>query len=401
MYETSNTTAVPVAAPSRQNRIMESLLKSRETHGLFVKQGEVVEGTVVEKRGSSLFVDLGARGMGIVYGREYYAAQDIIKRLAPGDTVSAKVVEPDNEEGYVELSLKEAGDEKKWLTLRRFMNEGEVLELPIMEANRGGLILEAEGVRGFLPASQLAPQNYPRVEGGDKEKILEELQKLVGEKLKVKVLDVNPVEAKLIFTERRQVSEEMKQFLATHAIGDAVEGEVVSVVDFGAFMKIAETDLEGLIHISEIDWSLIEDPREVLKTGDRVRAKIIDVQGDRISLSLKQLKEDPWVSFGESHKKGDTVTGRVTKVNTFGAFVEFVKGVNGLAHVSEFGTETRMRETLTPGNEYPFVILLLDPKEHKMSLGMPESNREPSRNADGIPPEAPDTPSSSKNTNAE
>ena len=376
MYDNSSTTAVPVGAPSRQNRIMELLMKSRETHGLFVKQGEVVEGTVVEKRGSSLFVDLGPRGMGIVYGREYYAAQDIIKRLSTGDTMSAKVVEPDNEEGYVELSLKEAGDEKKWLTLRRFMNEGEVLELPVLEANRGGLILEALSVRGFLPASQLAPQNYPRVEGGDKERILVELQKLVGEKLKVKVLDVNQAEGKLIFTERRQVSEEMKQFLATHAIGDTVEGEIVSVVDFGAFMKIAETDLEGLIHISEIDWSLVEDPREILKTGDRVQAKIIDVQGDRISLSLKQLKDDPWVVFGESHKKGDTVTGRVTKLNPFGAFVELAKGVHGLVHVSEFGTEAHMREVLAPGSEGSFLILLIDSKEHKMSLGLPAGGQE-------------------------
>lgn len=323
------------------------------------------------REGNRVFVDLGASGTGIVYGREYYAAQDVIKNLKPGDVISAKVVEPDNEEGYVELSLKEAGEERRWVDLKTMMDRGEILELPVLEANRGGLILEFKGVKGFLPASQLSSQHYPRVEGGDKEKIYQELQKLAGEILKVKILDFDPKEAKLIFTERGQTSDEMLKILSKYKIGDEVEGEITGIVDFGAFIKFDdEAGPEGLIHISEIDWSLIENPRDVLSAGDKVKAKIIDIQGDKVSLSLKQLKEDPWKKISEKYHKGDTLKGRVTKFNPFGAFVEIEAGIQGLVHISEFGTESKMKEELALGNEYQFKVLLIDPVEHRMSLGM-------------------------------
>lgn len=349
---------------------MEALLKSRAALS-FCKAGDIVEGTVIEKKGTRLFVDLGGRGAGIVYGREFHVAQDLIKNLNPGDVMSAKVIDPDNEEGYVELSLKEAGEEKRWVDLKKAMQEGETLELPVMEANRGGLILETKGVKGFLPASQLSSKNYPRVEGGDKERIYQELQKLVGVSLKVKILDLDLKENKLIFTERETDRENIRQALAQFKIGDEVEGEITGVVDFGAFMRLGtEPNIEGLIHISEIDWTLIEDPRQVLKPGDRVRAKIIDIQGDKISLSLKALKEDPWTKVAEKYNKGDMVRGKVTKFNPFGVFVELGEQVQGLVHISEFGTEVKMREELELGKEYDFKVLLVDPKEHRMSLGM-------------------------------
>ncbi len=383
---------------------MELLLKKG---GFSVaKVGEVVQGVVIEKKGAELFIDLGTSyGTGIVFGREFRAAGEIIKKLNPEDPISGKVIEFDNEKGYVELSLKEAGADQTWADLKKKAETGEVFELPVLDANRGGLLLDVKGIKGFLPASQLSQANYPRVEGGDKEKIFQELQKLVGKSLRVKILDMNMAEEKLIFTEKGQTSEDVGRVLAKYKVGDVVEGEITGVVDFGAFLKFDDTGLEGLIHISEIDWALIENPREVLKTGDHHRARIIDIQGDKVSLSLKQLKEDPWAKIAEKYQKGDVIKGTVTKFNPFGAFValnseihpvrnglphsselnektgdsdqepekastHISHGIQGLLHISEFGTETKMREELERGKEYEFKILLVDPKEHRMSLGI-------------------------------
>lgn len=375
---------------------METILR---TNGIsFVKIGDIVEGTVIEKKGGKLFVDLGAWGVGVVYGREYYAAEELIKAMSPGEQVSAKVVDLDNEEGYKELSLQEAGREKRWLDLKKMKDENTVLELPVQKANTGGLILHLSGIEGFLPASQLSAKNYPRVDGGDKDKIYQELQKLVGKPIKVRVLDLDPHENKLIFTEKGLSQEAIRERISRYKVGDIVEGVITGVVDFGAFMKFGpsallvgtspsapsetsdeaapaqphdeESTLEGLIHLSEIDWSLIENPREVLKPGDRVSAKIIEIQGDKVSLSLKQLKEDPWSKVGERYHKGDEITGTVTRLNPFGAFVEVAKDIQGLAHVSEFGTEKHMREVLKVGETYSFQILMVEPKDHRMSLGM-------------------------------
>ena len=346
---------------------METLLKSG---GVAVpRPGEIAEGLVIEKEGGVLFIDLGIRGVGIVYGREYKAAEDIIKPLVPGDTINAKIVESDNDEGYIELSLKEAGDEKRWVKLKQLRDSGEAVEIKVIEANRGGLIMDLEGVKGFLPASQLSIKNYPRVEGGDKERILQELQKLAGTILRVKVIDIDPQEQKLIFSEKGVASEESRAALAKFAAGDIVEGEVTGVVDFGAFVRFGDT-LEGLIHISEIDWTLIEDPRAVLKPGDKVKAKIIDLQNGKIALSLKALKEDPWVKIAEQYKKGDTIKAKITRFTTFGAFAEIEPQIQGLIHISEFGTPARMQEELKQGETRDLHILLIDPKDHRMSLGM-------------------------------
>src|SRR3989344_3416527 len=329
-----------VGVPQKPRHPMEALLKT--SGNAFVKVGELVDGTVLEKKGTRVYVDLGPRGMGIIYGREYYAAQDIIKK---------------------------AGEEKRWIDVKESMEKKELLELPVVEANKGGLLLEYKGIRGFLPASQLSMKHYPRVEGGDKDKIFLELKKFIGTPLKVKILDASPKEQKLIFSEKDSESEETRALLANYKIGDVVEGEVTGVVDFGAFMKFGE-DLEGLIHISEIDWGLVENPRDYLKPGDELTAKIIDIQGEKVSLSLKQLKEDPWKKIAEEHKKGDVLNGRVTKFNPFGAFVEIGSNIQGLVHISEFGNEENMHRTLESGKEDPFKILLIDPVEHKMSLGI-------------------------------
>ncbi|TSC74861.1 MAG: hypothetical protein G01um101433_980 [Parcubacteria group bacterium Gr01-1014_33] len=384
--ESASDTELAIRAGLKVRHPMEALLKSGVGAG-FLKVGEIVEGEVIGRKATRMFIDLGMLGTGIVYGREYYAAQDIIKGLSAGDRISAKVVEQDNEEGYVELSLQEAGRERRWVDLRKGMENGETLELKVEKANTGGLILQTGGIEGFLPASQLSYKNYPRVDGGSKEKIFQELQKLVGQTLKVKILDLNPQENKLILTEKGLDQETFRSAVAKYHVGDIVEGEITSVVDFGAFMKFGDQGLEGLIHLSEIDWSLIEDPRQALKPGERMNAKIIDIQGEKISLSLKQLKVDPWIKTAEKYQKGAIVTGKVTKFNPFGAFVEVERDIQGLIHISEFGTQEAMRRALELGKEYMFKIILIEPKEHRMSLGLANPVKDPRNNEDPAPSE--------------
>ena len=365
-----NSLKISSAPLNRPKHPMEALLRQKGDATVFLKAGDIVEGPVIEKRGSRLFVDLGSRGIGIVFGREYYSAQEIVRGLIVGDPVTAKVVEPENDEGYIELSLKEAGREKNWQELKRMMEAKEIVRLKIAEANRGGLILALAGVLGFLPASQLAQEHYPRVEGGDKEKIFDELKKLVGQEIDVTILDIMPEDGKLIFSEKSRETAALRERLAAYHVGDEIEGEVAGIVTFGAFVRFGE-GLEGLVHISEIDWQLITNPADVLKVGEKVRAKIIGIEGERVSLSLKALKEDPWAKADEKYTKGEVVTGTVVKFNPFGAFVKLDEEIQGLAHISEFGTEADMKAALTLGAAQEFRILSVEAKEHRLALGLP------------------------------
>jgi len=253
---------------------MDMLLKTAPTD--VPKKGDLTEGKVIKQKGAYLFVDLCPFGTGVIYGREFNNARDLIRSLKPGDPITAKITELENEMGYIELSLKEAGQEIIWHNAEDAQKKQEILTLPVLDANKGGLILEWMGIQGFLPASQLGISHYPRVEGGDKEKILDELKKLIGQKLNVVIIDINPKENKLIFSEKETEAGELKEIISKYKIGDVIEGEVTGVVDFGIFIKV-EDGLEGLAHISELDWALVDNPANIFKAGDKVHAQIIKV----------------------------------------------------------------------------------------------------------------------------
>ncbi|OGZ43592.1 MAG: hypothetical protein A2756_04755 [Candidatus Ryanbacteria bacterium RIFCSPHIGHO2_01_FULL_48_27] len=353
-------------------RLMEALFKNIQVAAA-PKLGDLIDGHVIVRKGVYLYVDLGVYGTGIVYGREYYNAREIIKNLAPGDAIAAKVVDLENENGYVELSLQEAGQDKMWADAEEHMKNKTPLNLKVTSANKGGLVIVWQSVPGFLPVSQLTAKHYPRVEGGDKMKILNELQKFVGKTFEVTILDIDPKEDKLIFSEKNIESEELKEILGHYVVGAEIEGEVTGVVDFGVFIKI-EDGLEGLAHISELDWGLVENPGDLFKVGDQVRAKIINIEAGKISLSVKALKPDPWKEFAEKYKKGDIVQGRITKINRFGAFVQVDNTLSGLVHVSEFASEKDMRDALQISSTYHFQILVLNSDEHKLSLSFINPN---------------------------
>ena len=338
--------------------------------------GKIVEGKIIGEARSAVFLDLGPIGTGIIYGREFQEAKEEIKNLKIGNTLFAKIIDLENEEGYIELSLSQASDELTWEKLKQQKDKDEILKVKILGANRGGLLAEVFGVPAFLPVSQLLSEHYPRVEKGDVSKIVRELQKFVGKEMEVKVFDLDPRQGKLILSEKAKENEKIKEILKNYKVGDVVEGEITGITNFGVFMKFAEKNLEGLIHISELDWQLIEDPADVVKVGQVVKAKIISISDNKVSLSLKALKEDPWQNIEKEFKKGDAVEGKVTKFNPFGAFIQITPKIQGLCHISEFGTKSKMEEALKLGGEYKFQILSIDPVEHRMSLKLVESKRD-------------------------
>lgn len=329
--------------------------------------GDLIEGPVIAIDNAAVYIDLPPFGTGIIYGREYINARDILKRVNIGDNVAAKVVDPENKHGYIELSLREARQALIWSEAEHAIKDKRIIELPVKEANKGGLILEWQGIQGFLPASQLKSEHYPRVEDGDKEKIYEELKKLVGVPLSVSIIGATPKEGKLIFSEKSPEQKERREIVNKYEIGDVLEGTVTGVVDFGAFVRIEE-GLEGLVHISEIDWGLVEDPRAFFHVGDKVKVKIIEIKDGKISLSVKALKENPWKEAESKYKKDDMVEAVVIKFNKHGALASIEEGVAGLVHVSDFGGEESLRSTLELGKSYKFKITLFDPKDHKMAL---------------------------------
>ena len=361
---------------------MKNILETKNDSLRPPKIGEIVEGTIVGLGKSAVYLDLGILGTGVIFGKEFYETRRALKKLKTGDRLFAKIIDLENEEGYVELSLSEAGRELGWEKLRQKKENDETMAVKILGANRGGLLAETEGIQGFLPVSQLSSEHYPRVESADKIKILGRLQELVGQELKVKIFDLKEREGKLILSEKATGTQRLREILKKYKVSDVVEGEITGIVNFGAFMRfpvLAKTsgkeqpEIEGLVHISELDWQLIEDPSEVVKVGEKVRAKIIEITKDgRVSLSLRALKKDPWENVEKKYKKGDKVKGKTTKHNPFGAFIEITPKIQGLVHISEFGSQAKMEAKLKIGQKYNFQILQIEPKEHRMSLKLAE-----------------------------
>lgn len=332
------------------------------------KAGDLIEGTIIALVRGRLYVDLPPFGTGIIYGREYLNAADVLRKSNPGDTISAKVVDPSGIEGYIELSLKEARQAAIWGEAEQAIAAGTLYTVMVEEANKGGLILSWQGIQGFLPASQLSKENYPRVPEGDKEKILGELGKLVGKPLSVRIITADAKEGKLIFSEKSGAEDEEKTSLIDkYQVGDVVTGEVTGAVDFGVFVKL-EQGLEGLVHISELDWGLVEDPRTLFKVGDKVEVKVIEIKEGKISLSVKALKENPWKLAAERYKKGMEISGVIIKYNKHGALASIEEGVAGLVHISEFASPQELRDTLELGKTYPFSIKVFEPKDQRMTL---------------------------------
>ncbi len=332
------------------------------------KKDELIEGIIVAMGRGQMYIDLPPFGTGIIYGREYLNAADVLRKANIGDTITAKIIDPSGMDGYIELSLKEARQAAIWSEAEQAIVSEATYQLTIEGANRGGLTLTWQGMAGFLPASHLSSEHYPKIVGGDKEKVLSELQKLVGKDLSVRIITADAREKKLIFSEKTSAQDEEKiLFSDIYHVGDILDGEVTSVVDFGMFVKL-NSGLEGLVHISELDWGLVEDPHSLFKVKDTVRVKIIEIKDGKISLSVKALKENPWHNAATKYEKGMIVSGVVIRYNKHGALASIEEGVAGLVHISEFENAQKLRDTLELGGTYSFKIMLFEPKDQRMTL---------------------------------
>lgn len=346
------------------NVTMDELLASSDVKKL--EAGDVLDGVVSSVKKHEVWIDLGAKGVGVVLRRELSHGQ----QLEPGQTVTVSVIDPELDEGHALLSTKRAAKDRGWDELKRIFDAQEIVEVVPYDANRGGLLVELESIRGFLPVSQLAAGHYPRVSGADKDEILQKLNALVGKPIRVRVLDVSRKDNKLIFSEKEAVKDDMQARFAELKVGDTVEGVVTGVIDFGAFVNVQ--GIEGLIHISEISWERVEDPRDYVKAGETVKAKIIAIDKDRLSLSLKQMTEDPWLKEVKAFNKGDIVEGKITRITPFGAFVQLSPSVEALVHVSEMSDD----ETVDPqqifklNEKKQFKVLDIDTEARKIALSL-------------------------------
>ncbi len=329
--------------------------------------GDIVEGKIVGKGRAAAFVELGPFGTGIIQGREFQATKDELKNLNDGDLVTVKILSLDSEEGYVECSRIQAKKDMAWGVLEKQEKNEESLIVKIEGANKGGLLTKISGIPSFIPSSQLSSENYPKVDGGDSSKVLKELQKFIGKEMEVRILDLSKEGEKIILSEKAKEMEEKQASLSSYKEGDIIEGEITGIVDFGAFVRLKD-GIEGLIHISEMDWSLVEDPNDILKKGEKIKAKMIKIKDGKAFLSLKALKSDPWKEIEKNYKEGDLIKGKVSKFVAFGAFIELDEGIQGLCHVSEFDTREDMENLLEVGKTYDFKILSINPEDHRLSL---------------------------------
>ncbi|HET6863905.1 MAG TPA: S1 RNA-binding domain-containing protein [Candidatus Saccharimonadales bacterium] len=342
---------------------MDDLLAGSDL--MHLKAGDVVEGTVSSVKKHEVWVDMGAKGVGVILRREVGT-----NNLEEGQSISASVVDPELDEGYALLSMKRAAKDRGWGELQRIFDGQEIVEVMPYDANRGGLLIELEGIRGFLPVSQLSAEHYPRVSDSDKDEILTKINSLVNKTLRVRILDVSRKDNKLIFSEKEAVRDDMQSRLKELKVGDVVEGVVTGVIDFGAFINV--DGIEGLVHISEISWERVEDPRKYVKVGENVKAKIIAIDKDRLSLSIKQMSDDPWLSEVKKFKKGDSVEGKITRITPFGAFVQLSPSVEALVHVSEMSDDESIDpESVFKLNENKkFKVIDIDTDNRKIALSL-------------------------------
>lgn len=331
--------------------------------------GDTVVGTIISASKAEVKLDIDGVLIGVVRGRELYFEVDEYANLKPGDQIEATVIESENENCELELSFRYAGHEKAWKNLRDAYENKTNIKVKILDANRGGLLVKLGQINGFLPVSQLAPENYPRVSGGDKGKILEKLKSFVGQEFEVKVMTLEEAEEKLVVSEKDAWNEKQKDVISQYKVGSVVEGKITAITDFGVFITFGD-NLEGLIHISELAWQRIDDPSDLFKVGDIIKAEVINVDGSKIFLSAKKLMTDPWDNVGNKYKINQVVKGTILKVNPFGLFVKLDDDIHGLAHISQLAIPAgqKINDIYKIDDIVDLEIASIEPKEHRLGL---------------------------------
>jgi len=351
----------------KTSHILEALLEQDKIN--IPKIGDIVIGKVIAASKSEVRLDIGGIFIGIVRGPELYFEAEEFSNLKAGDEVEATVIDEENENGDLELSFKQAGQEKAWLKLEEALKNREIVKVKIIDANKGGLLVRYHQIPGFLPVSQLSPENYPRVSGGDKQKILEKLKSFVGQDFEVNVINLGTESDKIIFSEKDVWNKKQKHIIDKYKVGMVVDGKISAVTNFGVFISFGE-GMEGLIHISELAWQRIDSPEKIYKVGDIIKAEIVNLDNNKIFLSAKKIVEDPWKKAVEKYQIGQVVKGQILKINPFGLFVKLDEEIHGLAHITQLGmgAKEKITDLFKTGDELDLEILSVSPSDHRLGL---------------------------------
>lgn len=361
-----------MATTTSQVPVMDKYLLETDTLLANFELGSVIEGEIIHKDKSLILVDLNGVATGIIAGRDLNDSANTKDELHIGDRVTSVIIGDENPDGLIVLSLRKASQIRAWERFKEMYDTKETLTVKALEANKGGLLLEMDGIKAFIPVSQLAPLHYPRVEGANSEKILERLNALIGVDFTVRIINIDEDGRKLILSERAAMEEQVKEALGKLEPGASVKGKISGIVSYGIFVTFG--GLEGLVHISEIAWGHVSSPGKYGKVGDEVEVLVIGVDNGKISLSMKRLKDDPWVSIAQKYSEGDVVEGPVTRITDFGAFVHVEQDINGLIHLSEISHEVvkDANDFLKVGQRVKAKIITLDLKEHRIGLSVKE-----------------------------
>lgn len=335
---------------------MAELLSDEKFAVRALSRGSVIEGRVVSKRSGEILVDIGAKAEGIIAGEELETDDNLYATIKPGDTILAYVIQSENESGQAILSLKKAGNERKWRLITEKYEKSEPIPVQGLEINKGGLIVDVSGVRGFIPTSHLNMS----------------LQDAIGHKFEAKILEIDRKTAKLVLTQRGPLSgvekEKRKQELETFHKDQVLDGEITRVAPFGVFVKLPN-GIEGLVHISELSWERVNDPNELFKVGQKLEVKVIgvDLESSKINLSIKRLSSSPWENIEEKFYPGKKVKGIVTKITPYGIFVNLAQGIDGLIHTSKIpeGKEFKIDQEVEASVE------AIAPETRRLSLKLP------------------------------
>lgn len=352
--------------PSKTSDTMESLVKEWGNKLVPFKEGDVVSVVILDKSRERLLVDVGGIRLGIIPAREFSRE---MPEIATGSSVFASILSLENDDGYVVLSLKRADRERLLRNLKEKYEKGDPLAVRVVDANFGGLIVEYGGLQGFLPVSQLALHHYPKVREGQRGAILEKLKALVGQDLTVKILSVDPMGPRVIFSEKAAGDVVQEEEIKKFELGQKVKAIISGIVDFGLFVNLGK--IEGLIHASEVSWEKNADLKKQFEIGQEVDATVVSLEKGRVSLSLKRLDPKPWREAAKRLKVGDRIEGEVTRVTPFGAFVQLTPILDGLVHISELGENVAdPRTVVKEGEMKTFKVLSIDPASFKISLSL-------------------------------
>ena len=353
----------------------EAMSKLLQSKGLAInelKTGEMIEGLVVSVSHREILVDVGAKSEGIISGAELMDADNTHKSLKPGDKVLAKVIQAENDQGYIVLSLKRAEKERKWTDADDAFKDGSVIEAVVIEYNKGGLLCDCLGLRGFIPLSHLDRVHFAndmaKSATGSETELKESLKVLSGKTLKVKVIEIDKEKNRFVLSEKDALSsyssEAREVRLSNIQVNDTIEGIVTGIMPFGVFVDLE--GVEGLVHISEIAWEKVSHPSHYFKVGETIKVLVLGVDEDtkKLALSVKRLTPNPWETVEEKYPVGAKIKGKVNKIVPFGAFVTIEKGLDGLIHVSE--TVRPLKE----GEEVEAIVTQVDGENQKLALSM-------------------------------